>query len=304
MRIIREFVQGEPSLSIWPARADIKPALARLSKKLSVAESTVRERYGRLSRFLSGWTLMVNPGLVQEKLGGLSLEVPAAVPKKEVLEKLILVDDMLFIVNYSGRLLGCVFFYQDTASVRNKVGLIRRIAACDDAIYTDVPFPSCAIEPSTTDLRIILSRQEDMTKSNRMTAEELGVSSRTVKRRLARLVREGAVWPIASLREGALTDCVRADLLVVCHDAESRVETEAEIVPMVDDYLCFNGRFVSFTLFSLLLPSVPIAGTILDRVARMSGVDLARIDLVEERIESYGILAERVRRLLAQRVPS
>ncbi len=304
VRILREFLQGEPLLSIWPARATSKPSLAILSKKLGVAESTVRERCEKLSPFLSGWSLMVNPTLLRARVGVVSVEVSERVSKKAVVEKLRLLDDMVIIVNYSGRLLACLFLYPDGRSPTSKVNLISRISESDRGLYyTDIEFAIPDIELSMTDLRIILSRHADMTKSNRTVAAELGISSRTVKRRLMRLVKAGAVWPIASLNVGALREGVYADLIAVFRDPVSRAKTEAEIRSIVDDYLIFHGHYASLTYFDSILPSVPTARALLDRVTEMPGVAMARIDFIEDRIELYEVWEERLRRMMAHPLP-
>jgi DNA-binding Lrp family transcriptional regulator len=300
VKIIREFLQGEPSLSIWPARATIKPALRLLAKKLGVAESTIRDRYGELSSFLSDWTLMVNPGLAHARVSVLEFEVPVDIPKEEVLDELKLFDGMLLVLNYTGRYIACVFYHQGGKSVEKKIELIKRVSGCRETLYTDVPYPNCEIGLSKTDLRIIASRQADMRKSNLQVAKEIGVSGRTVKRRLAKLVEAGAVFPLACLNLGALRDVAYADLVVIYWNQDSRAKAEAEILSMVDDYLIFNGHFASLTEFNLMLPSVPMAKTVLDRVNHVGGVKTARIDFVEERLESYDILAEQVKREMAR----
>lgn len=301
VRIVRELLQGEPSLSLWPERATAKPALAFLSRKLRVAESTVRKRYERLSGFVSGWSLMVNPSLLGVKWGALWLQVPANISKRDALEKLALMDDVLVIVNYASRCIACVFLYPDGTRIETKAKQIQRLLDCVESLWTDIPVPPCEAELSRSDARIILSRGADLTKSNRDVAEELGVSSRTIKRRLLRLVEARAVWPQATLNVGALEGRVYADLLLECRDPDARTATEAEILGLVDDYLFFHARFVGLSQFSLMLPGVPAAGTLLDRVTRLGGVRMARFDFVEEWIESYGRVGERLQRMMARR---
>jgi hypothetical protein len=88
VRIIREFLQGEPLLSIWPARVNNKLVLKLLSNKLGVSESTIRSRYEKLSDFLSEGTFCLNPSLLGEKLGVLEFEVSETASKGEVLDRL------------------------------------------------------------------------------------------------------------------------------------------------------------------------------------------------------------------------
>lgn len=270
-----------------------------LSKSLGVTENTVRNRVKRLSKFVSGWSLMMNPGVTGEKQAIVSLDVPQDVNKTDVLGQLALVDDMLVIQSYHGPHLETVFYHPAQESLGRRVDLVMRIAECKDAKFSDMPIPTPRASPSRTDLQIIASRQRDMSKSNEAIAKELGVSTRTVERRFSRLLRERTVWPLAQLTPDGLDDCIYAVLEVSCLP-ESRAKTEAEILSIADAALFFNGHLETFSGFHLLVSALSTAKGILERVRLLKGVSSARIDFVEGRLELYDTLKRKVDRQLEQ----
>lgn len=300
IRIIREFLQGEPKSSILPARQNIVPALGIVAKRLGVAESTVRDRYAKLSGFFAGWSYLLNPRLTGQKLGQLGFDVPEFVSKDSLMEKLTLLDGMLNIVEYNGRFAAATFFYPDELGPKKKVDLIRAISGSEGYIFGEFDFPHCDLPLSRTDLEIIASRQGDMKKPNRKIAEEIGLSARTVKRRITKMVTGGAIWPYPSLNTEALANCVYCDLLLTYSDPKSRAEAEARILSTMAEYWTFARRLGGYSSINLILPSVPSARAVLESVRSVNGVSMARIDLIEKRYECYNILREQVSRKLTE----
>ena len=293
VRIIREYMQGEPLLSMWPARQNPKPALRKLSDKLGVAESTVRARYEKISGFLSGWSFQVNPSLFGEKMGVAFFGAPENIQKGKVLDELRLIDEILIIANFLGAMVACVFFFVDETSFKRKVNLISKISGTGEIISSVIPYVICNIALSRTDLEIIASLQADTRKSNRKVSEELGISSKTVKRRLTRMASQGAVWPLATLNVAALSDYDYANITVM-FKSDHRTETEGEICSLLDDYLIFNGRFLSYSTFHIIVPNMTLATKALQKVTLLKGVKNARVDFMEEWFGRYEILREKV----------
>lgn len=285
--------------AFFPSRPHLKPPFRVLGERLGVSESTVRERFQKLSRFVSGVTLMANPVLFRERIAGLEVQVSDAEPKDEVLEKVRLVQDVFQISDQSGPRAGVVFFFPDEITRRRTADLILRIAGCAHGDLTELQLPKCDIRPSRLDYQIILSRQEDVTKPNRRIAEELGVSTRTVKRRFTRLVNAGAILPHFLVDVAGLEGCVYAKLRVDYRAPDRRPEAESGILSTLDDYVFFTGHLVDFTVFNLMLPTIPMGRTILSQVRRIEGVKAARIGFVERILDSPEVSQGKVRRQLS-----
>ncbi len=300
IRILRELMQGEPLLLIWPARARARPALKLVGKKLGVAESTVRSRLEKLSRLVSEGTLLVNPSLLRERHGILAFDVPGFARKQMVIDELKLIEGMFIVLDFVGPGVFAAFFYSDEPSLNKKISLIADISGCgNNKTFSNVLFPKCDQRLSRTDLQIIASRLADMNKSGGEIAQELRISSRTVKRRFAKMAQEGAISPVLSVNVSGLKDCVYCILMVTCKKGDSRAATEAKILSMVDDYLIFYGHFETFTDFDMIVPSLPIGEKIQDRVRTLKDVETARIEFIAGRYEMYEVMLSKVNRQLA-----
>lgn len=300
IRIIREFLQGGPLLSIWSFKPNLTPPFNVLSKRLGVAESTVRARSKKLSSFVSGWTLQVNPNLLGTRIGVLCFEIPADSPKEEILEGLVLVEDMMIVLSFAGYRVDTFFFYPDDFGLKKKIELIAKLSRCKEYAFSEIPFPKCDTILSKTDLRIIASRQVNAKRPIREIARDVGVSSRTVKRRMTRMAREGAVMGLALLDEEELQGCLYAILNVSYKKPELRAVTENAVLSIVDEHLIFNGHFFEHSQLNLILPGIPMARILLSRVQRLEGVKMARIDFIEKAFKLYDLLGVQVERKIAE----
>jgi len=302
VRIVRELFQGEPILSVFPMRETPKPSVALLARKLGVSETAIRARMRKLEKFIppSRGTLIVNPQLLGEKNGILIFDVSESVQKENVIDELRLIDGMFIVNDYSGSLVVAIFFYSDDPSLERKIDLISKISICGSRkTFTHSVFPKCEMSLSEEDLKIIKCRLEDMSRSHRDIAEILDISSRTVKRRLARMVQHGAIMPLFSVDMSQLKDCLMCDLLVQYENEKSKVATETAILSLVDDFLTFHNPSEGITQFSMIVPSVTKAHRIAEQVRGLRNVRTTRIEFFKDRIELYDLMKDRVERQIA-----
>jgi len=302
VRMVREFFQGEPILSMFPMRETPKPSVALLARKLGVSETAIRARMRKLEKFVppSRGTLIVNPQLFGEKNGVLIFDVPESVQKENVIDELGLIDGMFIVNDYSGSLVVAVFFYSDDSSLERKIDLISKISSCGSRkTLTRSVFPKCEMSLSAEDFKIIRCRLEDMNRSHREIAEILDISSRTVKRRLARMVQHGAIMPLFSINMSQLKDCLMCDLHVQYENEKSKVTTETAILSLVDDFLTFYNPSEGITQFSMIVPTVTKAHRIAEQVRSLRSVRTTRIEFLKDRIELYDLMMEKVERQIA-----
>lgn len=302
VRLVREFFQGEPILTMFPMRETPKPSVALLARKIGVSESAIRARIRKIEKFIppSRGTLIVNPQLFGEKHGILVFDVSESAQKEKVIDELRLIDDMLIVNDYSGSLAIAIFFYSDASSLERKIDLISKISSCGSRkIFTHSVFPKCELSLSAEDFKIIRCRLEDMNRSHRDIAKMLGISSRTVKRRLSNMVQHGAIMPLFSIDMSQLKDCLMCDLLVQYENEKSKMATETAILSLVGDFLTFYNPCEGITQFSLIVPSVTKAYRIAEQMRGLRNVKTARIEFFKDRIELYDLMMERVERQIA-----
>ena len=296
IKIIRELYQGQP---VSLLRQGPRESFRAMGKKLGVSDGTVRERVGRLTRsgLFKGGPLQVNSDLLGLNMGVLSIDVESSTPKKELVEKLSLIDGVFLVQTHVGSLVGIMFYYEDDNSLERRVRLISKVAAARSAKFTRMPFPKSSVSLSKTDWRIVLTQKRKV-KSYVEISEELRLSSRTVRRRMVRMVNGGAIFTFPSANSDAILEAVMVDLVIEYENPKTRPEVDKKLLELLDPYYIFAGIWESHSVYSMIIPSIPSSRGVLEGVRRVSGAGSARIELVEARYEFYDRLHEAVERKL------
>lgn len=290
--VIRELLQGSPTS---PTRPEIRLSFRAVARRLQVSEGTVRARAKNLidSGFIRGWAVHPNPNLLGLSERVLLVEASER-PKRAAVEKLLLVEGTVLLVNYHGSAVGIIFFYTDEKSLQRKTDLVAKVAGGTVVASGDIQFPPCDLRLGPVDWKILASLQRRIGAPFPEIARELGLSARTVKRRVTRMTKAGAAFVLASGDESKLTDTVRCDLIVLWGDPRLRAAAQAELLRLLDDYNFYSGLWTSFSVFNLLVPSVQMAKDLLEKASAMEGVDEARIEFLQERHEAYHVLGDQI----------
>jgi len=170
--------------------------------------------------------------------------------------------------------------------------LISTVAGARSAKLTRVPFPKSTVSLSKPDWRIISRLQRNVDKSLKEISEELQISTRTVKRRMARLVKNSVIFTLASANVSAIRGAVMADLVVEYDSPDVRPQVDKMLLERLEPYS--TGPWESYGLFALILPSISEFREILETVRGFEGIRSAMLELVEDRYEFYDCLYEAV----------
>jgi DNA-binding Lrp family transcriptional regulator len=193
-RILREMYAPA-----W-ARSGGRQSNAALAKKLGVDEETVRNTVERMRRsgFLKSWSISLNPhalgmecesivvGIREEKLQ----------PKQEIVTRLKDVDGVVAIFSFmKDPLLRMVLYYADDQDLERKIRLISSICgAREPRMSWKIPFPLPDLELKKTDWQIIGLLLKNSKRSVSEIAKAVGVSSRTVTRRLELMMEQNSFF--------------------------------------------------------------------------------------------------------------
>lgn len=296
-RLVRELSQGRNVGLVW---GDINPAYGEMAGRLGVSQATIRERMKKMraSGMLRLFPIQANPELLGLSMGAALIDFPAPASKEDLLRKVALVDGVLLMVLHVGPSLGIIYYYEDEAARRKKVELISRICSATASVSTRIPYPKCITSLSRLDWEIIRAMQRDRSVPAQHVSKELGISEKTLKRHVKRLIEGWAISTLISTDVDPLRGTVTANLIVYYSSPDLRQAADSVLLKELDEYLFFPGLWSDYSAYSLFLPSIPEANRILDRTRRTPGVAGARIELVEERVECYSILIEQVERKL------
>jgi DNA-binding Lrp family transcriptional regulator len=290
--------------------AQFRRSYESIAKRVGVDEETVRSRvkgYHR-SGFIRDWRTIVNPTVVNAGEVALWVDVNPPTSKDDVVEKIRLMPGVILIGHFYGTLLGIVLRYHDENAVNRQIELIRKVSEADTIVAAKVPFPRCPISLEKADWGILRAIQREPRKPCVEIATELGLSSRTVKRRMQRMIEEAAIFGFPSLNPRAADGVVMATLLVT-YAAEQKREVDEKIKTHLDSVLWHTFHMLPYRTgdslmcgFNLILPHVGEAEEVLRWARRQQGILGVRIELFDGIETLYAPLDEEIEKGIARRL--
>jgi len=297
VRIIREMLESNATS---PLDANVRKSMSSIARRLDVDENTVKNRIQGLRRsgFLKGWWVAINPNLVGQKMAQIWFDVGKSSAKYDVIKKLSFIPGVAVIKDLFGPSLCVVFYYEGEQTLKKTTELISSLAGSSATTSANEPFPTCRITFSNDDLMIVRSLQKEPLKPYTDIARELGLSSRTVKRRVSRLAEGEAIYMIAELDPKFLSGGIVCGLLVFYDDSRGKYLVEKEIVPYLGDQLIFaNLEDFHHGYFAFIITSLAKAQQILNWALARKGVSSGRLDIVQEVISLYGVYEDQLEKL-------
>jgi DNA-binding Lrp family transcriptional regulator len=297
IRIVRELSQSH---TVWPARPGLIASYRQIARALGVSPGTVRTRVGRLirSRFLNGITVYANPNLLGLMGGSYAVEVSPSLRKSEVMDRIAQIEGVVFFENFRGDLLGIGLTYEDEGVLEQKLSRIDEVARSNRGMFTRMTHPPCTARLTQPEWKLVSRLMAGSFHTYAHLAGDLGISVRTLKRRLARLDRSGAVLTFPKMDFRALAGGVATDLLVSFDDQPSKAEAQAKVQRLVEDWMIFAGVGETFEFYRLILPNVSRATELADQVGRLPGVRYVRVEFVDALVDRLGSLRQYVDRHL------
>ncbi len=190
VRIVREF--GSPSSPQW----NVRESYANVARKLGVDEETVRLRMKRMKErgYLPAWPVTVNPHLLGREAVNLELEVDDERTKPRAISQLKLVEGITRIVDFSGKGLLVTMYSEKGESLSRKTRLIESICGSPAVGLWRSRFPRPELRMRRVDWKIVNALRDDARQDLDDVAKSLGVTSRTVQRRLSAMNEGKAIY--------------------------------------------------------------------------------------------------------------
>jgi DNA-binding Lrp family transcriptional regulator len=205
-----------------------------------------------------------------------------------LIEKLRLLPGVVAIVEHVGNSMYVISSCRDIADEERQISLIQKLAGAKSSHFIRAQFPNCKLRLSSTDGEIIRVLAEDPRKKLTEVAQGVGVSSKTVKRRMDRLIEGKAMFVVPSMDPSMLEGALLVDLLVEYSNQKNLSKMNQRILPVLGDYLIRATGDPGGCLFNLIITRVSSIREVLSQVRSMAGVASARIDIVQDRLELYG----------------
>ncbi len=282
--ILRELSQSNTML---PAKVGLEASYWEMARKLGYSRGTVRNRVKKLyaSGVLRGSSVYLNPSLLGLSGASYAFDVSPSRQKSEVIEQLKLMDSIHSVHNFRGSLIGIHLVYENEADLKKLVDQLLEVSGASEGLLSRVPYPPCKTTLDKSEFSLIRALLQHGFRSYAELSRELGVSVRTLERKLAKLLSVGAILSLPTLNYRAIDAGVPADIIVVFEKRESKVEAEKKILLIVGEYLVFFGNTEEYVVFNLVLPNLAKVNELTFKVKQVEGVKTARSELVEEHLD-------------------
>lgn len=188
-----------------------------LADALKISPRLAKDRLARLERegFVVGFDIQPNLGLLGLKGRTYAFEVPTRSDRRARLDALLSIEGVMGLVDYVSGWLTVTFTYRDASEHDSRLALVReRLGGAEPITWFESEEPKPAHAPTPLDWRILRALRGDARKPIHELAEAVGVSTKTVQRRLDRLAAEGAFSTFVRLDERFHDEVLLCSLVV------------------------------------------------------------------------------------------
>ena len=210
-----------------------------IAKKLGVDGNTVKLRLAKMKKsgFIRYFQIYPNYRLLG--IGGGSaylFELDDPERKNAIINQCALVDGVTEITNFVGNEVCIDFTYHDPKDESRRLKLLLGLTNCKRAEkFYDRVMPPVRFELSNTDWRIIKSLRYNAFKPLSKVAQELGLSTKTVRRRFQRMIDNNAVVIVPAIQPGDVPNTITHVLLLYFKESHVRERALSEALHLFED---------------------------------------------------------------------
>jgi DNA-binding Lrp family transcriptional regulator len=282
VKILRALISER---AVASSRPTVKSSLRDIATRLGADDATVSYRYKRLqeSGCMSVWSLLVNPTFFGYRVSEAMIDVQPESAKSDMIRKLRLVNEITGMVNFYGKALQLYMIYNGDESRSRTVELISRITNAERVTQCRLPLPGSQTKNLTeTDVAIIRALSKDARKSAKLIANELGLSAKTVRKRVDRLRKENTILPFPVINIESIPGLIPI-YLSYTYSNRDKTTVDRAIVSHFDASFLM-GNFADPEIGSVVLGASTMAEVqkFLDWTKSQPGIASARLDIATE----------------------
>jgi DNA-binding Lrp family transcriptional regulator len=261
----------------------VKAAYRRIAKNLALDEDTVRKRVEKLKEagLIQGWALIVNPHLLGMTIFAIWMNINPQLSVQEAIRKISLVRGVLSIAHEVGDIVGVGLLCENEEVFNKRLELIAELVGARNVTTFGVRYPKPNLEFTKTDWDLIEKLRVNPSVRYNQLAKELGISSKTITRRLNKMIEGKGIFFVPEIDFKRLEGVLCINLFVFYTASEYKAEVDENVFSKFQDYV-FRAGWGNPTHghFTLLVPSVAVAQEVFDWVRILRGVREARINFV------------------------
>lgn len=188
-------------ISMWGG-VDPRVSSADIADRVGLHPSTVRARIRdwRESGFLQGYDVLVNPELFGAEMLVASVRVDDPAERTPFFEELGLIEGIFGALDHVDGWVGVglALDHPDAAGRRRELlAKLPGVGAVEPLFPARLPSPN--VEPTQLDWRIVRELRREPDDTLAATAERVGVTAKTLRRRYRALLEGHAIWSVARL---------------------------------------------------------------------------------------------------------
>ena len=269
---------------IPPGTRVLRRSFRSMAKDLGVDQGTIRSRIKKFQeqRVLRGWYLGSSPGLTGQSVIYAWLKVEPESSKEDVIEKLLSEEDIERVCNYFGPKVSFVLLHKTMPNPDAALGRLASLTGLGKSVHQQAAIRVPPYEIKQTDAALIDVLRRDAWMPDSVVAKELGVSTKTVKRRVTRLTEDGAIYMLPIIDLKALQGIIPMELVVDYASLESRAEVNGLILSRLQENLIFSNYKGPYGYFALAVPNISQVELITRWVKQLKGVRDVHSDALQD----------------------
>jgi DNA-binding Lrp family transcriptional regulator len=289
MKIIRELGGSRPPL--W----NVRESYSNISRRLGVDEETVRTRVNRAKEhgFLPAWLMMVNPLLINCREAHLDLEVREEDRKEAAISKIKKLEGVYYIDDFRGKEIMIGIYHEDDEYLARKIEEIESICGSPKLASWNSPFPKPSVQMSHLDWRIIDAMKNDARRDLEEVAKFLGVSARTVQRRLS-VMKDGRAVYLSRPPNVNVVGGLMCNFLIFCPDRGKKRAADQVILSMFTRLGASDTSPDQFSTFGISCENFADADKATKSIKAIEGVESVRMRIVRGIIVCEDWLQEQI----------
>ena len=287
-KIVKEMLS--PASLQW----NVRQSFHNIAKRLEVDEDTVRRRVERMRKagFLRGWQIIVNPHLIGCEAASFDLEIAKSDAATRTVSDLKLVPGVVNILLFYGGRLRIMTYYRSEEALGRQIALMESICGSKHTMLWRPVFPPWDSKMSSTDWSIVATLlDENPRRKLSSIASDAGVSSRTLNRRITRMMGGYAFFLDADVDLSKLGGSAFA-LLVQYDDVSKKGQIDHRILERVGSMSWTNTTASMHSMFVTHCENVVDGERLYRWVGGLDGIGQTRMGIIQEKITVKDWLSE------------
>jgi DNA-binding Lrp family transcriptional regulator len=277
-------------------RFDEKRSYAKIAARLGVDEESVRLRVKRATQtgLIAGWELILNPVLIGRRSASVVLEIDDVRRKRVIIAQVKLIEGVNFIFDYDESSIRVALYYRNPGELSRMIELLGLLSGGKNPVHWDEHTPACTLNLKKTDWQIVSALRRNPKRSAGDIAREVGVSTRTVRRRLTFMI-EGRAFNLLPLGDLKKLSALAYQFLVHL-DVSKKGTVDGAVRRELKSIVFTNVWSGPYSSYAVFCRNVAEAEKIRDWMLGLEGVTDVEMHLMKEIIHVHEWLDAEIER--------